>query len=58
MNRDTTNVPVPPFDFPGMEAGPQGQSDLKGRCLEIQRTPYRATRTIECGEYPIPRRFH
>jgi hypothetical protein len=38
MNGDTTNIPVPSFDLPGMEAGLQGQSDFRGRCLEIQRT--------------------
>ena len=55
---NSANVSVPPFDFPGVKAGPQGQSDLQGRCLEIERTPYRATRTVERGEYPIPCRFH
>jgi len=47
MDGDTADVLVPYFDFPGMEARTQRQSDLHGGCFEIQRAPDRAARAIE-----------
>jgi len=57
MDGDTADVLVPYFDFPGMEARTQRQSDLHGGCFEIQRAPDRAARAIERLGEPIGRQY-
>jgi len=58
MNRDAADILDPDFHFAGMEARARWQTDLCGRCFEVQRAADRPTRTIEGGQDAVSSRLH
>jgi hypothetical protein len=54
MNGYTPDVPASDFDFAGMKARAQRQSDLLRDRFERQCTPDSAARSIESRQMPSP----